>query len=178
MWRAIRTGILCASFVVALPAISFAGKPIDPPTPAPIPEQILKAKTVFISNWGSTVDPTNDVPIDLPYNEFYGYMQSWGKYELKPAPAEADLVVEIRFEAPISIYDRQSYERPALRLVIVDPKTHTVLWAFTQSISAWESGPRKNFDNAMLALVDQLRIKVGAPSLKPEPQPDTKMHLF
>ena len=35
--------------------------------------------------------------LNLPYNEFYEHMKSWGKYQLVQAPADADLVFEIRF---------------------------------------------------------------------------------
>ena len=70
-------------------------------------------------------------------------MKSWGKYELVTAPADADLVFEIRYVSGFS--DSQ------LCLSIVDPKTHFVLWPFIQHVqsSSRETARRKNFDQAM-----------------------------
>jgi len=115
---------------------------------APIPIQVLTGKRVFISYRESDADP--GAP-DLTYNEFYLLMKSWGKYELASAPADADLVFEIRFVSGIS--DSQ------LCLSIVDPKTHVVLWPFIQHVqsSSRETARRKNFDQAMADLVGDVK---------------------
>jgi len=78
-------------------------------------------------------------------------MKSWGKYELVPAPADADLVFEISYVSGLS--DSQ------LRLSIVDSKTHFVLWPFIQHVqsSSRETSRRKNFDGAMTDLVDEVK---------------------
>jgi hypothetical protein len=83
-------------------------------------------------------------------------MKTWGKYELVPSPADADLVFEIRYVSGIS--DSQ------LCLSIVDPKTHFVLWPFIQHVqsSSRETSRRKNFDQAMTDLVDEVK-KVTTP---------------
>ena len=39
--------------------------------------------------------------VNQPYNAFYAAMKEWGKYTLVVSPAEADLVFEIRFNAPL-----------------------------------------------------------------------------
>ena len=85
-------------------------------------------------------------------------MKSWGKYELTPAPADADLVFEIRFASGIS--DSQ------LCLSIVDPKTHVVLWPFIQHVqsSSRETARRKNFDQAMSDLVDDVKKVTSSPA--------------
>jgi hypothetical protein len=63
-----------------------------PSAVAPVPPQLLNAKTVFISNAGAdsglfphpfTGDP------DRAYNEFHAGVVSWGRYELVATPAEA-----------------------------------------------------------------------------------------
>jgi len=122
---------------------------------APIPIQVLTGKRVFISYRESDADP--GAP-DLTYNEFYLLMKSWGKYELASAPADADLVFEIRFVSGIS--DSQ------LCLSIVDPKTHVVLWPFIQHVqsSSRETARRKNFDQAMSDLVDDVKKVTTAPA--------------
>jgi hypothetical protein len=120
---------------------------------APIPVQVLNGKKVFISYRESDADPGSP---NLTYNEFYALLKSWGKYELVTAPADADLVFEIRYVSGIS--DSQ------LCLSIVDPKTHFVLWPFIQHVqsSSRETARRKNFDQAMSDLVDEIK-KVTTP---------------
>lgn len=134
---------------------------------APVPAQILSAKRIFISNAsGESIMPpgTND----LAYNEFYAAMKSWGRYEIVASPADADLVFEIRFVlalgAPINNSAGGDFE---FRAVILDPKTHVVLWAFSESVpqAANKTKSRQLFDQAMLTMVNdvkQLTVRAGA----------------
>jgi hypothetical protein len=127
--------------------------------PAPVPIQILTGKKVFISNGVSTA--VTDVP-NLPYNEFYGYMKAWGRYELASTPADADLVFELRF-----VNDPPGYLE--LRLAIRDPQTHTVLWSFIDSVggASREAARRKNFDQAMAKLVQEVKVLTAPPAATP-----------
>lgn len=134
---------------------------------APIPAQIVSAKRIFISNAsGESIMPAGTG--DLAYNEFYAAMKSWGHYEIVASPTDADLVFEIRFVlalgAPINNSAGGDFE---FRTVILDPKTHVVLWAFSESVpqSANKTKSRQLFDQAMLTLVDdvkQLTVRAGA----------------
>ena len=125
------------------------------PAPGPIPTQITTGKRAFVSYGESDADP--GAP-NLTYNEFYALMKSWGTYELTAAPADAALIFEIRYISGIT--DAQ------LRLSIVDPKTHVVLWPFVQHVqgSGREKGRRKNFDSSMSDLVDDLK-RVTTPAV-------------
>src|ERR1700735_3058766 len=108
-------------------------------TDAPIPAQILSAKRIFISNAsGESVLPPGTG--DLAYNEFYAAMKTWGHYEIVASPADADLVFEIR-------------------TMILDPKTHVVLWAFSESVAqaANKIKSRQLFDQAMFTLLNDLK---------------------
>ena len=136
-----------------LPVTCTAEKTPDFP-PGPVPTQILTGKKVFISYKESDADP--GAP-NLTYNEFYSLMKTWGRYELVGAPADADLIFEIAYISGIT--DAQ------IRLSIVDPKTHVVLWPFVQHVesSAREKGRRKKFDSSMEDLIDDLK-KIAAPS--------------
>ena len=149
MPRISRLGLLCLVFATLLltSTVSLAKKP-DEPAVAPIPIQITTARKVFISYGIGDADP--GAP-NLTYNEFYALMKGWGKFELMRAPADADLIFEIRFVSGIS--DAQ------LLLTIVDPKTHVVLWPFVQHVehSSRESGRRKKFDEAMDDLIGDLK---------------------
>ena len=132
---------------------------------APIPSQILAAKTVFISNAGGDFNTNLQVgnygsPAE-PYNEFYAAMKSWGRYQLVDSPSAADLIFQIRFSiAPLSgsVTHETVSEDPKFRLVILDPKTNVILWGFTQHVQpAILQGNRdKNFGLAFHALVTNL----------------------
>ena len=151
-------GTLFLSFaIVLLTAPIAAAKNPTEPEAAPIPSQIFAAKKVFISYLESDADPG---AVDLTYNEFYARIKDWGRYELVRAPADADLVFEIRYISGIT--DTQ------LRMSIVDPKTHIVLWPFVQHVegSSREKGRRKNLDSAIEDLVGDLK-KVTTPPATP-----------
>lgn len=132
----------------------------------PIPTQIAAAKRVFIANGGadepSLWDPTFQGGADRAYNQFYAAMKSTGRHELVGAPAEADLILEIRFlspPAPLEVIKGSSgfspnYD-PQFRLEIRDPKTNALLWAFTEHVE-WailQGNRNKNFDQAMARIV-------------------------
>jgi hypothetical protein len=142
---------------------------------APVPPQLLNAKTVFISNAGAdsglfphpfTGDP------DRAYDEFYADVVSWGRYQLVATPAEADLVFELRLMAPNGPANANkekgaSDPLPMLRLVIYDRPTHYVLWALTESIApaALQKTHDHNFHEAIGNLVlDAGRLTKSLPS--------------
>ena len=104
---------------------------------------------MFISNSESTADIIFGVP-NLTYNVLYEHMKDWGRYELVPAPADADLIFNTNFVVLIN---------PQLRLVVLDPQTHTVLWTFAEPVQPWvrQATGRKNFDQTMSKLVDDVR---------------------
>ena len=170
MRRIIKLGIFCFTLAIVLVAIPFAEAQLaSEAAPAPVPIQILTGKKVFISNGESTA--LTGIP-NLPYNGFYALMKSWGKYELVSAPAQADLVFEIRFvtpAGPIWVRNGDSGPPPSfqLRLVILDPKTHVVLWAFIKPVPDWPlvSNRYQYFDEAMAALMDEVK-KLTTPSNK------------
>jgi hypothetical protein len=157
--------VLCQ---IALPCIPIAQaqQPADPPA-APVPRQIADGRKVFISN-ASGESATPSGVADLTYSEFYRDIKSWGRYEIVSAPADADLVFEIRFTSqlgPTSVISGAggSGQDFQFRLVILDPRTRIVLWAFTESVpqAANHAASRKKFDDAMTTLVNDLRKLAG-----------------
>jgi hypothetical protein len=167
--------IACLGFVVMLSEIASVAQQPASVAIAPVPPPLLNAKTIFISNAGAdsglfphpfTGDP------DRAYNEFYANVESWGRYELVAAPAEADLVFELRLVAPSgpSNADKSkgaSDPLPMLRLVIYDRPTHYVLWALTESIApaALQKTHDHNFDEAVANLVlDAGRLTKSLPN--------------
>ncbi len=151
-----RASLYLLTFVItASVAVLIAEEPPAPP-PAPVPSQILAAKKIFISNGGEDTwldyDPKHDPT--LAYNELYGDMKSWGKYELVSTPADADVVFEIHL-----LLQERSLQ---LRLLILDPKSHITLWTLNEipAPAARDATARKNFDKAMDALVAKIKALV------------------
>jgi hypothetical protein len=138
---------------------------------APVPAAVFTAKRIFISNAGADSGlfphPFSGTP-DRAYNEFYGFMQGWGRYEIVAAPADADLVFELRLMAPNgpSNANKQkgaSDPLPMFRLVIYDAKTRFVLWALTESIEEAyaQKTHDRNFDDSLGMLVGDLKHVVS-----------------
>jgi hypothetical protein len=170
--------VLCAIGLLSHPLFG-TQQPKDVALPAPVPVSIATAKKVFIAN-----APGDNLPASLggpsrTYNEFYAAMKSWGRYELVPIPADADLILEIRFANPIegvnvmSTSGGGSTSSFLLKLVIVEPKTHVPLWWFTESFapkggfSHRKETLSSNFDRSIADLVDDVRKLAGAPAVVP-----------
>ena len=160
----IGTFLIVAS--IALLTVAIAAAESTPETPAaPIPTQILTGKKVFISNSESPVDSILEAP-NLTYNNFYAQMKSWGKYELVPSPTDADLVFEIgSVVLNGQVRSGNSSSILQVRLTVLDLKTHVVLWTFTEQVEGWvrQSTGRKNFEQAMTKLVDDVKKLTSTP---------------
>jgi hypothetical protein len=165
--------LLCAPLLFAAAANAQA-----PPAPAaslaPVPQALLNAKTVFISNAGADSGlfphPFSGDP-DRPYNQFYSAMQSWGRYEIVGDPSQADIVIELQLIAPPgpssgNKVNGASDPLPMFRLVIYDRKTHYVLWALTESIMVAyiQKTHDNNFDSALTSLTQDLKRVTSAPA--------------
>jgi hypothetical protein len=124
--------------------------------PAPRPAQILTGKRVFISNAGGELSNWFTGGSDRLYNQFYAAMKDWGRYELVAAPADADLIFEIRVTGA---YLSEREEIPKFELAILDPKTHVILWGFAERLNlALLKGHRdENFDKGMNKLMGRVK---------------------
>ena len=128
---------------------------------APIPTQIVAGKRAFISNAAGVEHVSAGMP-EQTYNEFYAAMKSWGRYELVGAPADADVVIEIRIAV---IFDGGTQARE-FRVTMLDPKSRVVLWALNERIqdASRQATARKNFEAAMGALVTNVKSLGGQPA--------------
>lgn len=166
MWiaRIIATAIFPACVITSL----WAQQKTAPAAPAPIPEQILSAKKVFIANVpGDLVSYPKDDPA-RPYNEFYAAMKEWGRFQAVTAPADADLIFEINItDRPIvNIKSQAGYRQPQFALTIVDPKTGVRLWWFAEIIHGAnrEETLAKNYTTAISNLVTDVKKLVQEPA--------------
>jgi hypothetical protein len=132
--------------------------------------QIHTASKVFISNAGvdgvgySTVNRAGDT--NQPYNQFYAALKSWGRFEMVGTPSDADLVLEIRFSAPLSGTRTIDTYSPLLALTILDGKTHFILWTITEPVESANLAKtwRKNLDQGITELVADLKALVTQPA--------------
>ena len=178
MSKIMKRVFVCAAFAMAcVPVVGLRGQNQKELLPAPLPRQIFTAHKVFVSNaGGDTLGDYSGGP-DRAYNQFYGTLKEWGRYELVAAPADAELIFEVSFTTPtvgedvsgggaghFSVSSRQVKD-PQFRLTILDLKTHVLLWTFTEHVQpALLQGNRdKNFDQAMAALVNDVRNVAGQP---------------
>jgi hypothetical protein len=141
---------------------------------APIPSQILNAKKIFVSNGVGDVDISPDHISGTPdraYNGFYAGLKDWGRYELEATPADAELLFEIYFTAPMSYATGigNTAPRAQFKLVIRDVKTGALLWTFVEYLDRQKVAGKwshdKAFDQTILALVadvKKLATPVGA----------------
>ena len=140
-----------------------------PAPPAPVPPQIMAAKRAFISNAGidaqSLASFERAGEPDQPYNEFYAATKSWGRYDLVSSPADADLIFEIRFTAPLYGCQIIDSYAPQLAVTILDAKTHFVLWSLSAPLQGaykkdtWD----KNFAKGIASIMEDLKKLANAP---------------
>jgi hypothetical protein len=144
--------------------------------PAPIPAQIHAARKVFIANARGD-ERTYEWPNfsggpDRAYKQFYAAIKSLGRFELATAPADADILLEIRFRVPQaeqSVMKGSSIGTPydpQFRLQIRDPKSNALLWGLTEH-AQWavlQGNRDKNFDQTLARVVAEVeRIATQPP---------------
>lgn len=168
-----KLGIVLAAMLMPAVAGSAQQTKKGTPDPAPVPEQIGKAKRVFVSNAGADVVGTvfsgGD---DRPYNQFYAEMKNWGRYQLMPSPAGSDLIFEVVFVNQVVGFDVNNGTSGVavtdahLRLAILDPATHVALWAFNKHMNQarTQAARDKNFDEAMAGIVAGVKELAARPA--------------
>ena len=155
--------------VMLFSALAMSAQQAKPVAAAPVPALIASAKKVFVSNAG--VDPMALETFkrlgdpNLPYNQFYAAMKEWGRYELVSSPADADLVFEIRFAAPLTSSDKIASYAPQFGVTILDSKTHFTLWSLGEPVQGAfrKATLEKNLSLAMDSLMNAVK-KMVAPS--------------
>ncbi len=175
MTNSLKSAVLALFIVSLLPLALVQAQKSQPAPPAPVPPQITAAKKIFIANAGgderSYEDPRFSGGPDRAYNQFYAALKSWAHYEIVTAPADADLLLELRFAAPE--VDRSGGNGlgehrfdPQFRLEIRDPKINALLWGFTEH-AQWavlQGNRDKNFDQALTKIVSALQRVAQTPN--------------
>ena len=133
---------------------------------APLPSQILTAKKVFISNAGVEYETGLwKGGSAQPYNELYAAIKAGGQYEIVAAPADADLVFQINLADPVSRL-KSSVESPQIELLLLDPKTHIVLWTLGRQVSVghMQVGRNHALEEAIGKLIGDLKALTTQPA--------------
>jgi hypothetical protein len=158
--------------ILAIAILLLAVLPLFAQAPAavPIPAQLTTAKTVFLGNAGDT----DNQDCMRAYKEFYAGLLSDGHFQLVLTPASADLVLELHYEVrPGGITGPHSAVSTSFarqfRLVMIDPRTHTILWNLTEAENnaVFQSNRNKNLDAAvaqLLADFKELATGITAPT--------------
>lgn len=134
---------------------------------APVPPALINAKKIFLSNAGADSGlfphPFSGSP-DRGYNLLYALLQRSGRYEIVGSPEDADLVFELQLSSPFGPQNPNKVNGapdplPMFRLVILDRKTHYILWTFTESVDRanLQKTHDRNFEQAVEALVSDLK---------------------
>jgi hypothetical protein len=160
---------LVLGFFVLIPTIH--GKTRKDVPPAPLPETIVTAHKVFLSNGGGS---------DLAYDAFYSEMKKWGKYQVVGSPEDAELIVELSYHvedlgtrvwSSVNTYNNttQVHSRemtdPKLILTIYDARTKTSLWSTVdhRRLARMEKNREKEMINSAERLVEELRSRSSTP---------------
>jgi hypothetical protein len=166
MSRFTKPSLLVAALALILPTLRAQQAAATAPVPAPL----LNAQKIFLANGG--VDAVSmdafakTAMVAEPYNSVYLALQKLGHWQLAPSPSGADLILVVRFTAPLAaggIYD------PQFSLTILDAKTLATIWALTQPVqgafrkATWE----KNYNDGVAALMGQLKALTTPPTQTP-----------
>lgn len=169
MFPITRPTFLVAAFVLVLP---IARSQQDVPR-GPVPAPITTAQKIFIANGGMdafSLQAFEDLGLNgtHAYDSLYAAVSSWHQYQLVASPADADLVLVIRYTAPlVGEGGSWSFQRILAatkwqfqtELTICDAKTHFPLWTLTQPVrpanlkGTW----RKNIADGDAALAGDLK---------------------
>jgi len=123
------------------------------------PHELASARKVFILNGGAETSNCFSGSPDRHYRQFYTAMRNWGRYELVKTAADADLIFDIRLNAPAfrcTVADGSG--TPAFNLAIFDSRNHVGLWALTEQVKAdKQKRADESFDLAVNRLVENVK---------------------
>jgi hypothetical protein len=164
----VRLAVAALGFAAMFPAtVTVLAQSVAIAPAAPLPSQILTAKKVFISNASGEWDSGrwSGGPART-YNEFYAAMKNWGHYDFASTPSDSDLVLQISFANPINGLHNSS-NVSQIKLLLLDPKTHIVLW--TLAVDApltlgLQKGRDRSFSDAIGKLVGDLKTLTTEPA--------------
>jgi len=146
------------------------------PPPAPLPKQMVTAKTVFLAK-GSGSDRNVKGGAELAFDTFYAEMKSWGRYRIVDSPVDADLIFELGYSSQqvgtrvwsttntytgaTDVHSAAEMD-PKLSLNVYEPKSGFVIWstAVPRELASLNRNREKNLLKAVGDLVANLKLRV------------------
>jgi hypothetical protein len=163
-WKRLFSILLLLTFLF-LPAFA-SKKKIVPP--APLPSAITDAKKVFVTNAGGN---------QLTFDEFYAQIKQWGRYQIVGSPADADIILELRYfvedkgtrvstatntyTGHTQVFTHEIID-PQLSLNIYSAGTKDLLWSVTdhKRLARLEKNREKETINSADRLMQDLRARI------------------
>ena len=163
---------LAIALGLAVSLTALYGKTRKDIAPAPLPQAIVTAHKVFLSNGGGS---------DLAFDAFYSEMKNWGKYQIVGSPDQAELVIELSYRvedlgtrvwSSVNTYNNttQVHSRelidPKLILTIYDARTKNSLWSTIdhRRLARFEKNREKEMINSAERLVEELKSRSSGQS--------------
>ncbi len=178
MLRLTRLVVLLAAIALVLPIVCAQQQAPAAPVPAPL----LSAQKIFIANGGMdafSLQAFEELGLNGTdaYDSLYAAVKSWGNYQLVSSPGDADLVLEVRFSAPLTNTGEHAtwdFQRILANttwqfqteLTIYDAKSHFLLWTLTEPVrpanlkGTWH----KNIAAANAALAGDFKVLLTPPA--------------
>lgn len=177
--RTFRLVLLCFGCTLLLPALPAQTAQNAAPR-GPVPAPIVSAHKLFIANAGMdafSLQAFEELGLNGTdaYDSLYAAAGKLDGYQVVASPADADLVLEIRFTAPMTnVGDHQTWGFQRIlanttwqfqtQVNILDAKTHFLLWSITEPVrpanlkGTW----RKNIGDANATLAGDLKALLGS----------------
>lgn len=126
------------------------------PPAAPLPSALATAHKLFLGNAGDQ----DNADCLRAYNDLYLALNGLGRYQLVSDPSASDIVLELHYEFSLGagVNGGSSNTPRQFRVLLLDPKTHFVLWALVErtNYAALERNRNKNLDEVVGVLATDL----------------------
>jgi hypothetical protein len=173
-------------FVVLLAVMTVGAKDKAKIQPAPLPSQVVTARSVFIVKGVGSTAHTVAGGYDMAFDSFYSEMKKWGRYEIVGSPAEADVVFEVTYavenagtrvwsstnvnDGTTQVHSAQAINAQ-LSVVLYDAHTKSELWS--SSVVPGMAFLRSNQQKEMISAGERLaktvkqRVELSTPQSLP-----------
>ena len=149
------TSLLAAVLAGGAGAQAPASEPTADPPAAPLPTALASAKKLFLGNAGDQ----DNADCLRAYDDLYAVLKGMAHYQLVGDPSASDLVLELHYEFSFGAGVNGGANTPRqFRIVLLDPKTHIVLWTLVErtNYAALERNRNKNLDEVVGVLAQDL----------------------
>ena len=150
----------------------------DQSVTAPVPPLLVSAHKIFLSHGGAEAGlfphPFTGSQ-DRAFAELYHIVEGSDRFQLVPAPADADIVLELQLLPPTEALGGDKRKGtgdplPTFKLTAFDRPTHYILWTVMQTVDSatLQKTHDKNFDEALSSVWKQfVAAASGAPMAAP-----------